>query len=618
MKILKLKSIFILSLVMLFALNTAIVQATPQPQPNDTYGNCADVSEDALRGALNDAAQQIVIDSQPQIDVNAIVQRQWTLQNVDAVMDREVDEAVEQLKNETGLWDKFFSGWSPAKAEELTEQVAAIAFESTAFRAAIDELANGIGDEISAEIAGLSAQSVSVTLACLQTFLEENYAASVVTTFGQQIQERTGAIDLSDVDGDANIMSVIELHQKTLGGIGVIIAAQITKRIVQKLGRTIAKRAGGQIVGRVLGKAGSSIIPVVGWVVGTGLIVYDLYESRDGALPDIQESLKSQDVKGSIRDEIASAITPELRREFPQLAREIANELYNEWRDFNRKYRQALNLADESSQFKSLLEEVEDLTSLAELVDIALPLLGRSAFDAAVTDGTLAQVAQLPRSALEILKHTDSLYTVVAWSDVAQNKLDAVVDLEVYKHKSPNDFDLATLNQLLAVNDRAIVSKLALLDNDIATKLLSISTPNLQALAETFSADDLGWIAQYTQMLNQDQSNRLITRLLEEPADLEPLRSEQAKDALSNSNDIDGAIDFLSGANDVPSLIFDGVKQMLGFSSVPLSLFWAKYSPQSLAGVGLGMLVGLLLFLWLIYRALFARPKVVIHMPPQK
>ena len=614
----KIKILTCLFLVLILMLNTVAIQAAPHPQSTDSYSNCTDISEDALRGALNEAAQQIVTNNQPQVDVNAIVQRQWIAQNVDGVMDREVDDAVEKLKNETGLWDKFFSGWSPAKAEELTEQVAAIAFESVAFRTSIDDLANGIADEITAEIAALSAQSVSVTLACLQTFLEENYAASVVTTFGQQIQQSTGSIELTDVDGDAGIMSVIQLHQKTLGGIGVIIAAQITKRIVQKIGRSIARRAGGQIAGRVLGKAGSTIIPVVGWVVGTGLIVYDLYESRDGALPNIQESLKGEEVKSSIRDEIAATITPELRRELPQLAREIANELYNEWREFNRKYRQALNLAQESPPFKAILNQVDDLSSLAELVDIALPLLGRSTFDAAVNDGTLAQVAQLPRSALEILKHTDSLYTVVAWADVAQDKLDAVVNLEVYKHKAPTDFDLPTLNRLLALGDPAIVSKLSLLDNEMTATLLAISTSTLQQLAGLFSADDLSWIARYVQVLDQEQINRLITRLIEEPAAMDLLRNQQAWDALSGSGDIDDAITFLSGANDVPTLVLDAVKRIMGFSDVPLSLFWAKYSPQSLAGVGIGILAGLLLFLWLIYRALFARPKVVIHMPPQK
>ena len=42
------------------------------------------------------------------------------------------------------------------------------------------------------------------------------------------------------------------------------------------------------------------------------MIVYDLYESRDGALPQIQNSLKSTNVKNGVRDEIEAAIRPEL------------------------------------------------------------------------------------------------------------------------------------------------------------------------------------------------------------------------------------------------------------------------------------------------------------------
>ncbi len=79
------------------------------------------------------------------------------------------------------------------------------------------------------------------------------------------------------------------------------------------------------------------------------MIVYDVLDSLDGALPQIQESLQSPDAKLLVRDEIVSSLEPELQRELPQIARDVANDLYAEWLDFKRQYRQVLALVGRAS-----------------------------------------------------------------------------------------------------------------------------------------------------------------------------------------------------------------------------------------------------------------------------
>src|SRR5690606_23712952 len=159
---------------------------------------------------------------------------------------------------------------------------------------------------------------------CLQAYVNERYSAAMVAAFTAGLQSEAAALDLGEnAEVDTGILAVMDRHRSALGGVGVIIATQVAKRVVVKLGQTIAKR--------VVGKAGSTVIPAVGWAVGAGLIVYDVIESRDGALPQIEAGLRDAEVKETIRQEIADAVAAELALEMPLVARDIANDLYASW-----------------------------------------------------------------------------------------------------------------------------------------------------------------------------------------------------------------------------------------------------------------------------------------------
>ncbi|MCB0069235.1 MAG: hypothetical protein KDD77_18860, partial [Caldilineaceae bacterium] len=199
-----------------------------------------------------------------------------------------------------------------------------------------------------------------------------------------------------------------------LGGIGVIIAAQITRKIVTSIANRVSQRVAGRIAGRILGRAGSTVIPVAGWIVGTGMIVYDIYDSRDGALPQIQNSLKSTNVKNGVSEEIEAAIRPELATEIPSLARSVANDLFAEWRTVKRNIQQVLEIAAEDEDFAALLAGLgsqEQLAKLVAVVSVVMTDGGRSVLDAAVADGTLARVLDLPDAAVTLVRESGSLQT---------------------------------------------------------------------------------------------------------------------------------------------------------------------------------------------------------------
>lgn len=540
------------------------------------FAECEALSEDELRAELNRITQSIFSDATAGPDVTGAVEQAWRAHDLDRVVDQAVDDAVAQVRQDDPLLQTFLSGWSPAKAEELSRLVAERAFGAEELRLALEALSADLAVAIDADLQRLTAESVSVNLVCLQEFIDRNYSAAVVAAFQNAIRDDVGGVDFApDDELDGGLATVIDLHKSALGGVGVIIAAQVTKRVVQRMGRTISRRVAGRLAGRLVGRVGATVIPLAGWVVGTGLIVYDVLDSLDGALPQIQESLKAPEVKAAIRDEIVDAVEPELAREMPQLAREVANELYSQWLEFRRQYRQVLTLAAEDPAFAALLEASDDLGKVALLVDAILLGVGPAALESAMAQGQLARALDLPASSYAVIGATGSLDALFAWADLAGNRLDDVVALELYKSKAPADFSGAQLADLLAVTDEVAVAKLALLEGPALTEVLTLSSATVRELATALSVDELAWLAGVLPDLAGEQRNRLVALLIANPAAVDALQQRGATQALSAGIAPATVAGFLDTPADPATLASDTLE--LATSRISWSLFVAKY-----------------------------------------
>ncbi len=588
--------ILLYTLIGALVLDCLPVAASLAVQSEQTLQQCNLVAEDALQDELNKVTQQVFAEALAKIDLNRIVETQWQKLSIDPVIDASVDQAVVRVRNEKALWDKFLSGWSADKAQELTKAVASATFEAEGFRQKIDALSTGVAGDLSQQIAVLSAESVSAAFFCLQTFIADKYANVLVTEFENRVQNAAAKTDLSATgELDTSILAVIGQHKTALGGVGVIIAAQIAKRIVREIGEEIADRIAGQIVARVLGRVGTELIPLVGWLVGAGLIAYDLYASSDGALPEIQTTLKSPEVKAGIRQEIVGAIEPEFRREAPQIARDVANDLFSQWREIKRNIRQVLELADTNPQFKQILnglQSPEDLARLVNLVGVALPALGPDLFAKTVEDGSLQKALNQPVSSYQIIAATKSLDSALNWAALAGNLTDKVVEFEIYKHKSPEQLSRPLLEQLIALNNRAAIEKLVLLDPAAIEALLSISSANLVALASQLAPTDLNVVAHYLPLLDQERKNVFVTRLLSNPSLVTQLQAKEVQKAIASNQDLDAALGFLATPRDALGIYGDVLTLLSG--NVALRLFLYKYGTGQSVVFGL---VGLLLVL---------------------
>ncbi|HRW05401.1 MAG TPA: hypothetical protein P5121_09920 [Caldilineaceae bacterium] len=581
------------------------VFAMPHLQ-NTSLQECDVITEETLQDELNKVTQDVVATASAELNVSRIVATQWQALEMDRVIEREVDAAVERVKSREDYWNKFLSGWSIAKAEELTRAITNETFDSPNFHAKIDELSKAVAQQIGEEIAVISAQSVSAAFFCLQTFIDGNYSGALVSTFEEEVRLATEDAGFGENGAlDSSLLTVASQHKSALGGVGVIIVAQVSRRILIELGESISERIVGRIVGRVLGKAGSTIIPIAGWLVGAGMIAYDVYSNLDGAIPEISNTLKSEEVKAGIRGEITASIEPELKRELPQIAREVSNQLYNEWRDVKRNIRQVLELANENAAFQAILSTLEtpqELAKLVDLVGILLPTVGRDGILAAVEDQSLEQLLQLPEAAFQIIADTGSIQEALTWSATVGTQLNDVVKYEIYKHQPPDGLDTDLLEKLLALDNEVAIEKLVLLPPETLQTLLQIASTNLVALSNQLTPTDLTALAGYIEVLDQEQRNQLVARISSNPETVAQLSDETVRTYLAtNRGNFDEALGFLLSPKEGMAAFNDVTKVATG--AIPWQLFFYKYGTGQSLLVSGAMLLAALVLIRLIFGA---------------
>ncbi len=573
-------AVCLLALLVALSALPAHAQETPAATPaaSSTLQECSTVSEETLLDELNSVTQAVFADALARVDIQAIVDDQWAEQGLTPIVRVEIDRAVERVRQDTDYWNTFLSGWSAEKARALSLAVANRAFASEPFRQGIEGLSTAVAEAIAQGISTISAEGSSAALYCLQTFIQGSYSPALLAAFQDEVAAATGAVSDAPPGVDPTLLSVIGEHRLALGGIGVIIAAQVARRIVTRIATNMSRRVAGRVTGRVLGRLGTTVIPLAGWIIGGGMLIYDVWDSANGALPQIQETLKSEEVMVGIRTEIADAIRPELELEIPTVAREIANDLYSQWLAVKRDIRVILELAGENAAYAELLDSTETEEDLARLVSVSSALLtsgGQQAVLDAAESGALQRALELRADITPIVQATGSLDAALAWNESAGTLLDDVVRLEIYKGKQPGALDRATLQRLIAVQDPAVVARLALLPLEQLTALLALSGESLRALGAALTPEQLGWLAETVAGLEPEARNALVARLVSDPSIIAQLQQTNLLDVLPPGADLDTALGFMAGRNDTMGMVNDAVRVMTGGPTV--GMYQAKY-----------------------------------------
>jgi hypothetical protein len=586
------RKLLLFLLPLCWLLNTTSVYAQPAFQATDYLPpQCEGIKENLLRADLNRTIQDFFA-TETKFDLPAIVDRQWQVLNIDGAIDTGIDRAVSMVNSNAGLVNKFKSSWLPAKAEELTTEVTEIAFNSSVLKRKLNQLSSNVAEEISDKLEVASAKSSSYGVDCLQQFINRQYSQAFVDVFSQKIQ--AAAPDSQNLVGSLrpDTVQFIQLHKFGLAGGAVFVTSKITKKITSK----IISRATQQVGGRVLGRFGSTLIPVVGEVVGGVLLAGDLIKSFDGALPEIQKALKTPEVKQTLRQGITNTVAEELRTESLQIGREISNEIYAEWLDFQQDYRDTLALAGELPEFQELLAKNNNLSQISLLVGICLNNMGRNQLIAAIQNGSFERSLSLPEITYKMLETTHSLPILVEWTNLAGNQIADVVNLELYKSLSPQDLDRQLLKEILAIKDAEAIAKITILKVGDIRKLLTIAKPNLLLLAKDLSSEDLQRLAGYVGELERSEINQLVKFLLGDNSAI--VKNTAVMAHMIQSRDINAALNFWETSVSIAALP-DGMWKILT-GAISWRLVSDRYGiPVMSLFIGVPLLLLLVVAIWL-------------------
>jgi hypothetical protein len=497
---LRLKMLGPLSLALCVFLATVLgpARVAAQSNPADyTYGDCTRMNREALRGEIEVSALAVLQTESGGLDIPALVAQKWGDLAVDGVLEAVVTQAVNQLANQESYLDRLWSGWSAEKAEEFATQIADQAFGSPLFRKKIEELSTAIAADIAREIEADFARAASAAFLCMKAYIGAQYSVTLFAAFEQKLSLEVEKVNFTD---EASVeLSVVDMHNKALGGVGLIVVSEIARRIAQKLGQKIAERIAGRIAGRVLGRAGSSFIPIAGWVIGLGLIVWDLWEGAQGALPQIQEALTSEEVKEKIRSEIADSIQNELPNESAVVALEIAVSMIEQWESFCVRQQNLCTVTEQSPTLQAILDAtpLDQLDKLALLVDSFVHYAGQAELESALSSGQFERALALPAESFVILQSSKSVSTLLAWSALAGEQLNKVVTFGIYRQKEPADFDANRLNAVLSVNDQATIDRLLALNGRQLAQLYAFAGAELGSVAANLSLEELRELVAY-------------------------------------------------------------------------------------------------------------------------
>lgn len=501
---------------------TAFGQSVP---PVYTFPECENVEEELLLGELSRIIRSVLDSEISGLDVEKIIEENWTDLELDSVVDRAVDDAVDRVREEEGTWDRIFSGWSEEKASEFAEKVAVYAFDSREFREGVGALSVDIVDDLTVEINMMTVKSASSALLCVQEFIGTTFSESMSLTLEENIRDWLAEIDSDLVDGAVKVD--LGDHKISLAGIGTIVGTQIAR----KLGEKVAQGLLGKIVTRVLGRAASAVVPVAGWVIGGALIIYDLYKAWDGSLPQIQKDFRGESVKKTIRQEISLIVEEELREALPEISEPVTIEIFSQWKRFLHDFEHVLRLAQKNERFRSIVDGVtaDQVEKLSNLVAIGDEVLGAEWLIRIIETGEFERILALPKDSFVILQEKADPEFVLAWADFAGEKIVRVVETALYEVASPSDFgDRDMLDKVLALEDPLVIQDFMQHSEEEREALLSLSTAQNRWIFTELSKAEAQWLAAYLSEMPSTAQSGLVEFVIRDRALISQLQGNEA------------------------------------------------------------------------------------------
>lgn len=532
------------------------------------YENCRTSDEQAFRAAVERITLKALQAGLKSVDFNAVVAAEWRRIGLDEIVDNRVDLAVAEVRDESSWGYLLQSLAYKEKSQELATAVAERVYRSEPVKAAIGELAAGVGKDVGRNIELATLDAAEPALQCLQAFLGPRFGTTVSRVVAGDAGKEF-AIDPGAAEASVSTTAVlIEGSEGIAGAVILLVRRQLAN---------MARRIGHRIVGAVLGR----LVSIVAGGVGVVLIAKDIWELRTGVLPIIAEEMKSKATKERVQEELAGSIAEQLDEQVRDLSVTTADRVIEIWREFRRAHAKVLELAEHNPPFKSFLDAAnpQQLPRIDEIVGIVAADEGDPGVLKRLADGTLHDaVHQLAEPGMAIARDTRSIDAALRWSTIADDRLGLVVDYELHTRASADDFTTASLSRVLALDDRLAAVRLAGIERSARDVLFELEDGDLKALARSLAEPELQTLARYMTGLQASASQRVLRAVAQSPAKMQVLSSARVRDAVLASRDQDAAVAMMlrTGALPNPAVLSADFSLVLDGQVSPV-LLWEKH-----------------------------------------
>ncbi len=549
------------------------------------YQACQAGDDQAFKQAIEHVTITALTGGLKGVDYNAAVGTEWQRLGIDAIIDKRVDVAVEEVRQQTSFGGLVKSLADQEKAQELATAVAERVYKSEALQSAIEALATGVGTEVGKRIEVATQDAAGPALECLKTFLGPRYgsavAAAVTGTAGQEFN--------ADADkGSAEVTPGAVLKQSGQGITGAAIL------LMRRQLANMAARIGQRVVGSVLAR----LVSVVAGGVGLVLLAKDIWDLRNGVLPIVADEMKSKETKQKVREELAKSLSEEIGKHVEDIGAKSAGRVIEVWQDFRRAHAKALELADRNLNFKSFLESIKPtaLPRLDEVTSLVLGGEGEAGILKRLGDGTLGSaINDLPEPGMVIARETRSIDTALAWSAIAGDDLGSVVEHAIHQRTTPGTFSKASLQKVLSLNDPIAIPKLASIDREARDVLFELDGAKLKGLVRALTGPELSTLASYITGLQPAPRARVLEAVADGPAKIQLLSSARVRNAIVASSDQAAAVEMMLRPDGATTQATAGDFMAAWQGKIQPVLLWEKHP----VAISTALLLGLFLLLWL-------------------
>ncbi len=572
--------------------------AQVQGQIAVTIDECNNLGDPEVRAQIKSLTENALTKELGQIDYTALVDKYWHEAKVSERLDKEIDDAIRVERANTNAFGRAYSTVSRETAEKTATAVAERAFGSDGFKAALNDLAQGVGKDFGTRVEHAASNVSGPIIACVKTALQSRYGGAVADVFTKETERN---LDVTPEIGAAKINTSDLLIQNvgTISGIALIVSRRIVARIVASMGRRIA------------GLVASRIISTFTGLIGLALIARDVYEATEGVFPLIEERMKSDEAKNLIKEELTKSIKEDLTNQINPIADETTDRIYAFWQDFKQKYNVLLSLAEKSPDFAEFLKTrtVDQLGRLGRIVSFLLKQDGEAGVLQRTRDGTLRKaLTDLDDAGVSLAIEIKSLDKAVAWAEMAGQRLPKAIEYGLPQLIPPDAITSAQLSTLLSFNSRAPALRIARLDRAARDALLGLSPNTLKELARRLSERELAALAAYQEQLAAPAAGRLLRQVAADPGVMGQLARPGIVNAITNSRDQLSAINMLLRDNTTLNLSNIGNDwSLVQQGEVNYQVFLERYWFGLIVAVFLVLLVLLAL-----RRLLFGRSPTVI------